>query len=127
MKQSRAALFDASAVALSGLCLIHCLALPLLASLLPLFGAWSRAEWVHAVFVGIAAPLTGYALIRANEAQRLPRVLWVLAIGGLGCLLLGAIQWPSEAASTPITVVGSLMLAATHLWNTARRRHVHPH
>ena len=36
--KNAAALFDVSAIALSGLCLLHCLALPLLAALLPLFG-----------------------------------------------------------------------------------------
>ncbi|WP_159088803.1 MerC family mercury resistance protein, partial [Xanthomonas fragariae] len=41
-----ASLLDSSSIALSGLCLLHCLALPLLAAALPLFGAWSQAEWV---------------------------------------------------------------------------------
>ncbi|HBN54822.1 MAG TPA: hypothetical protein DD456_12580, partial [Stenotrophomonas sp.] len=81
--KNTAALFDASAVALSTLCLLHCLALPLLAALLPLFGAWSEAEWVHGVFVLIAAPLSGYALWRAHRHRPLPAALWLLAGGGL--------------------------------------------
>ena len=54
--KNAAALFDVSAIALSGLCLLPCLALPLLAALLPLFGTWSEAEGVHGVFVLIAVP-----------------------------------------------------------------------
>ncbi len=125
MKSSPAALFDASAVALSGLCLVHCLALPLLASLLPLFAAWSQAEWVHGLFVALAAPLAGYALWRSHRQRALPPALWLMAAIGLLGLLLGALAWPSEAAETPLTVSGSLLLAGAHLWNAGRRRHRH--
>lgn len=70
MKSPSAALLDAGAVALSSLCLLHCLALPLLAAALPLFGTWAEAEWVHLLFVAIALPLTGYALWRAERNTR---------------------------------------------------------
>lgn len=72
MKSPSAALLDAGAVALSSLCLLHCLALPLLAAALPLFGTWAEAEWVHLLFVAIALPLTGYALWRASAVTRCP-------------------------------------------------------
>lgn len=122
--KNAAALFDASAVALSGLCLLHCLALPLLAALLPLFGAWSEAEWVHGVFVLIAAPLTSYALWRAHRHRPLPAALWLLAGSGLALLLAGASGGLGERAETPLTIAGSLALASAHLWNAARR-HAH--
>jgi len=122
--KNAAALFDASAVALSSLCLLHCLALPLLAALLPLFGAWSEAEWVHGVFVLIAAPLTSYALWRAHRHRPLPIALWLLAGSGLALLLAGACGGLGERAETPLTVAGSLALAGAHLWNAARR-HAH--
>lgn len=122
--KNTAALFDASAVALSTLCLLHCLALPLLAALLPLFGAWSEAEWVHGVFVLIAAPLTSYALWRAHRHRPLPVALWLLAGSGLALLLAGACGGLGERAETPLTVAGSLALAGAHLWNAARR-HAH--
>ncbi|WP_162953530.1 MerC family mercury resistance protein, partial [Pseudomonas aeruginosa] len=48
MRASASAL-DSSAIALSSLCLLHCLALPLLAAALPLLGRWEQAEWVHVV------------------------------------------------------------------------------
>ncbi|WP_433852791.1 MerC family mercury resistance protein [Stenotrophomonas nitritireducens] len=122
--KNAAALFDASAVALSGLCLLHCLALPLLAALLPLFGAWIEAEWVHGVFVLIAAPLTSYALWRAHRHRPLPAALWLLAGSGLALLLAGASGGLGERAETPLTIAGSLALASAHLWNAARR-HAH--
>lgn len=124
MKSPSPALLDAGALALSSLCLLHCLALPLLAAALPLFGAWAQAEWVHLLFVAIALPLTGYALWRADRRHRLPVMAWIAAGLGLGLLLAGALELPSHAWETPLTVTGSLLLAATHIWN-ARRRHRH--
>ncbi len=124
MKSPSPALLDAGALALSSLCLLHCLALPLLAAALPLFGAWAQAEWVHLLFVAIALPLTGYALWRADRRHRLPVMAWTAAGLGLGLLLAGALKLPSHAWETPLTVIGSLLLAATHVWN-ARRRHRH--
>ena len=41
MKRS-STLLDAGAIALSSLCLLHCLALPILAATLPLFGVGRR-------------------------------------------------------------------------------------
>ncbi len=124
MKSPSPALLDAGALALSSLCLLHCLALPLLGAALPLFGAWAQAEWVHLLFVAIALPLTGYALWRADRRHRLPVMAWTAAGLGLGLLLAGALELPSHAWETPLTVTGSLLLAATHVWN-ARRRHRH--
>jgi len=117
-------LLDAGAIALSSLCLLHCLALPLLAAALPLLGAWAEAEWVHALFVAIAAPVTVFALWRAHRQHRLPALAMASAAAGLGLLLGGALGWPSHASETPMTVAGSLLLAATHVWN-AWRRHRH--
>lgn len=123
MKRS-SALLDAGALALSGLCLLHCLALPLLAATLPLMGVWAEAEWVHALFVAIAVPLTGVALWRAHRQRPLPAAALISAAAGLLLLLAGALGWPTHDSETPLTVAGSLLLASTHVWN-AWRRHRH--
>jgi len=117
------AMCDASAVGLSALCLAHCLLLPVLAALLPVFGAWAQAEWVHVVFVCIALPLAGTALWRAHRLRPLPRALIALAVLGLLGLAAGAFGLPSHAWETPLTVSGSLLLAAAHVWNWRRRPH----
>lgn len=120
MKRS-STLLDAGAIALSSLCLLHCLALPVLAAALPLLGVWAEAEWVHALFVAIAAPLTGFALWRAHRQHPLPPAALLSAALGLLLLLAGAAEWPSHDTETPMTVAGSLLLAATHIWNAWRR------
>lgn len=123
MKDNALPLFDVSAIGLSGLCLVHCLALPVLAAFLPMFGAWSHAEWVHLVFAAIAVPLTGLALWRAHRRRSLPVVLRLLAVTGLAGLVAGA--FGPEAMDTPVTVAGSLMLATAHVWNWSRRPFPH--
>lgn len=119
MSSISARTFDASAIAVSTLCLVHCLALPLLAASLPLFGIWAEDERVHLTLVLIAVPLTSYALLwRAR--RHLPLALRAVALLGLLSLIAGAIGWPHQAWETPITVVGCLMLASAHVWNLLR-------
>jgi len=125
MKPNPERLFDLSAISLSGLCLAHCLALPVAAAFLPALDAWSRAEWVHGVFVAVAAPLTALALWRVHVSHPLPGRLIALALAGLALLLIGALEWPSAAWETPMTVVGSLCLASAHLWNWRRHQRLH--
>lgn len=110
---------DGMAIGLSGLCLIHCLALPLVASLLPLAGAWAEAEWVHWLFAAVAAPVSLWTL--ARPVDRSPMILIVAGLG-LALLFLGAAGWPSHEAETPLTVTGGLLLAAAHGLNWRRRQ-----
>ncbi len=117
---------DLLAVTLSGLCLVHCLALPLVASLLPLAGVWAQAEWVHWLFALIAAPLSAWTLTRPHP-QGLPRLAIGLAGVGAGLLFAGAAGFPSHELETPITVAGGLLLASAHILNARRRVHRHPH
>lgn len=119
MKTLSPALLDGSAVGLSALCLAHCLLLPVGAALLPVLGAWAEAEWVHPLFVGVAAPVAGLAFLRRTESRR-PAALFALAALGLA-LLLAALLAP-HAWEAPLTTAGGVSLATAHLWNW-RRRH----
>lgn len=121
---TRAATFDMAAIGLSGLCIIHCLALPLAAASLPLLGVWADAEWAHWLFVGLAAPVSLIALARPSR-RGLHLAPLALALLGLSGLLAGVLGWPAETAETGVTVAGSLLLAAAHLLNRRRQRHPH--
>jgi hypothetical protein len=118
LKTAPSSLLDASAISLSGLCLAHCLALPLVAAFSPVVATWAEAEWVHALAIGLAAPMSLFALWRRGQS------LGVIlpALTGLSLMALGVAHWPSHQLETPITVVGSLLLAAAHFANW-RRRH----
>lgn len=109
--------FEKAALAASFLCLVHCLALPLLiAALPPLSRILALPESVHLWLLGFAIPASGGALVagRARHGSALP-----LALGaaGLALLALGALPFGGSAGETPVTVAGSLALAAAHILN----------
>jgi len=115
--------FDGLAMSLSGLCLIHCLALPVLAVSLPIMGAFAKAQWVHWAFVALAAPVSMLALF-----GRAPHPSWPLvamATVALGLLVAGAAGWPDHDWETALTVVGGLVLAGAHAVNWRRKRQPH--
>ncbi len=105
---------DGAAISLSGLCIIHCLALPLFAASLPMIGALAEAEWVHGAFVLLAIPLSGYAISRALAGGRQFGFI-TLAMLGLGLLLAGAFVEALHDYETLLTVSGGLVLALAHL------------
>jgi hypothetical protein len=118
MRQAASAL-DGAALGLSAICLAHCLALPLLAAALPLFGAWAEAEWVHILLVLMAAPLVVFALIRPGHGLTPSAALTTLGLAGLALLAFGA--FGPSAYERVSTVSGSVLLAAAHLLNWRRR------
>jgi len=118
---------DAIGIGLSGLCLAHCLALPLLVSLGPAL-VWMQSEWVHLVLAGVAL------LVTLNAMRSWPRglkatVLGGLAAAGLGLLLYGALGEIGEAEERLVTVAGACLLALAHAtaWIAATRTARHWH
>jgi hypothetical protein len=109
---------DRLAVGLSGACLLHCLALPALAAMLPILGVWAHAEWVHLALLLAAAPLSAAALLRRGRRDW---GLCIVAALALTLMAIGAIADIPSATETALTVVGALTLAAAHLWNARRR------
>ena len=120
MKSAAGRLLDLSAISLSGLCLAHCLLLPVAAALTPALFGWAESESVHLVFVLIAAPLSAAALLARVNGRRAPLPLLLLgALGVLG-LALGVVGWPTRSAETLVTVLGSIALASAHYGNWRR-------
>ena len=111
---------DLYAAALSVLCLLHCLALPLLTTLMPLAGQLSENELIHQVMVLLAAPATLWAIWSALPAAATLWPFMVCASFGLVLLLLAGFVHAFEAYETWLTVVGALCLASAHLWRWSR-------
>ena len=113
---------DASAITLSSLCLVHCLALPVLATVLPVAGVFAEAEWLHKGLVLAAIPISGSVILRSKD-QQYALGFAVLAIAGLAQLVAAAFVEPLHDYEKPLTVIGALMLASAHIlrWN----RHTH--
>lgn len=122
MTPSTAKVLDLSAVGLSALCLVHCLALPALVLLLPVLGFWAQAEWMHVAFIAIAAPIAALSFVDLSAGRPRSWRLLAAAAAGLVLMLAGALELPGEAYERPLTVLGGLLLAGAHLANW-RGRH----
>ena len=106
---------DRSAMGLSGLCVVHCLAgSVLLAGLSATGGLWNHE--VHAIGLALALPLAAFALIRG---VRLHHRHLVAILGGLGLLLMaGSLAIAhGTVAEIAVSVAGVLSLATAHLLN----------
>lgn len=106
---------DASAVALSGLCLAHCLALPLIISVLPATLQGLQSELVHQVLVVFAVPLaltTAWAVRGAKSGLAIQAGLLAGALG----LILGAFVEPLHDYETLLTVLGAILLSVGHIF-----------
>jgi len=116
---------DNTAVALSGLCLLHCLLLPFIVGALPFFGQFGSGHF-HLQMLLIVVPVSTVALALGYRTHRNARVF---AWGILGMLLLivGATVAHNELGITAdrlFTIVGALALAITHYYNNRlSRRH----
>jgi len=117
------ALADTAGLLVSSLCLVHCLAMPLVLAALPAL-AHGAGPGVHLVLFGaallaaLAALAPGYLAHRAALAPLL---------GGAGLALLGAgvfVVGPrlGHAAETWCSVAGALLLGAGHVRNRRRCR-----
>lgn len=118
------ATLDRAATMLSGLCLLHCLALPLVIAALPAVSELSSGH-LHAQLLVIAIPVSVAALALGfrRHANRL-----VVIFGVLGMLLLvigGTVMhsYYGPAADRAFTITGALVLAVTHYFNSRLARH----
>jgi hypothetical protein len=83
-------LVDGIAVSASLLCLVHCLALPLLAASLPALGLFvTHSLLVHALLLGVALPLGLWALARGWRRAG----WWPLALGLAGFTIAHWRNW----------------------------------
>ncbi|MEC7290095.1 MAG: MerC domain-containing protein [Pseudomonadota bacterium] len=108
------------AISLSGLCLIHCLVLPILSVSLPIAGVWADIEWLHKAFVVAAFP---FSLIRLTSPVA-NASMTALIVSGLWLLAGGAFVEQLHELETPLTVLGGMLLAAGHVLGW-RRAHSH--
>jgi hypothetical protein len=116
---------DGAAASVSLLCLVHCLALPLLIAALPaLSQVLAVPEGFHRGVALLALPASAVALLSGFRRHRSGRAMVLAAVG------LGAIGWAAfwaESASAELlgTVFGSVLVSAAHVvnWVLARERH----
>ena len=116
---------DRGAIGLSMLCLIHCLALPVVVMALPAVGeVLPRQWWVHPVIFALAAPIAAVALVRGWHGHRDRRPVVFGAIG-LTFLGVGLLADEASAREIALTVIGGATIAAAHLLNWRLGTHGH--
>jgi len=103
------------AIALSGLCLVHCLGTTIFLAVVATAGGAIGAEWVHEVGIVLAMFMGAIALGRGifEHGYMLPS-----AVGGLGLgVMAGAVTLPHGPSEAIYTMMGVVILALGHRLN----------
>ncbi|KEO90952.1 hypothetical protein EH31_07920 [Erythrobacter longus] len=104
---------DRAATALSALCIVHCLAVPLLAGVMPFLAVISDAVWLHWLFAGLAAIISASVPFR-DVLARTPG--FVVPAGlGISFLIAGLFAEELGSSETILTVIGGLLVAFAHI------------
>jgi hypothetical protein len=122
--------FDRIAIALSAVCIVHCLAVPLLAALLPIaFVGFGSQTHFHEVLLWGVVPtsLLGFGL-----GLRYHRRVRIAAAGAIGLAIIAyaaivaheAWPWWQEVL---LSIVGSAVLVIAHWKNFVEVRRLHLH
>ncbi len=104
-----------AATGISFLCLLHCLALPVLAVALPVAGALGEAEWVHQSLVLLALPFSIYTIVRVSE-HKIDWLFGAFFVTGFTLLILSAFVEPFHDYEKLMTTLGAMTVACGHLW-----------
>lgn len=122
MRRDRTAALDLCAAGISTLCLIHCLALPLLVSVMPVIAqSVEESHLLHQILVLVAVPVSLRVIWKALPAGG-NGLFVATASTGLGLLLLAAFVEAVSAYEEPITVAGGVLLGSAHVWHWVRHR-----
>lgn len=106
---------DRIAIALSGMCIVHCLATAVTLALLASAGGLLGAPWIHELGLTLAMVLGAVALGRGvlEHGFMMPS-----AVGGLGLgVMAGALSLPHDGSEALFTIVGVAVLALGHQLN----------
>jgi len=116
LKKRRAArVWDLCSVTLSSLCMLHCLGLPLLTTVLPVVSQYSDSHQLHMGMVLLALPVTVWVVL-SELATRRSELFIASASSGI-CLMLAAVFVPAlHSVETALTVVGSALVGGAHFW-----------
>lgn len=116
--------WDKTAVILSGLCLVHCLALPVAVAVLPFLSEFTSGH-LHAQLLAVVIPVSVLAFALGFRRHG-NRTIVGFGLLGMAVLALGGTYVHSHygiSADRAVTVAGSSILAVAHFFNSRRSRH----
>lgn len=120
--------FDQIAIALSAVCIVHCLAVPVVIAVLPIAAvSFGDDQHFHALMLWLVVPtsLLGFGL-----GFRVHRRANLVVAGAVGVVIVAAAAiwghdaW-SENTEVTVSVVGSLVLGSAHWLNFRAVRRCH--
>ena len=120
VRQDQAPKLDSLAVILSGTCMVHCLALPVLVTLFPIVqGSLLEEQYFHLIMLGLILPTSLIALTVGCRKHKDP-VTMALGAAGLLTLTVTALighEIFGMLGERIVTTFGGLILATAHIRN----------
>jgi hypothetical protein len=111
---------DKVAISLSMLCMVHCLAFPLLLALLPSIALLPfDKEYFHILMVAAVIPISIYALTLGCKKHKNFSIVTLGALGLL-CLVSAVLLGENrigEIGEKLLTVIGGILIALSHYKN----------
>jgi sugar phosphate permease len=115
-------LWDRFGIGVSGICAIHCLFLPVIVSVLPLWPALASVqEWLHPVSITLLIPIVYYAARRGHFEFKITAIL----VSGLILVMAGWLighYWLGLWFEATFTFAGSIILITGHWLNYRHHR-----
>ncbi len=118
-------ILDHVAIALSGLCLVHCLLLPVIIVAVPLLAQLNETHF-HAQMLLVVVPVSLFAFTHGYRRHGNLRII-AGGIAGIALLFTGGTVAHANYGSLAdilLTIAGSLVLATSHYFNNRLMRHV---
>tara|TARA_R110002110_G_scaffold104437_2_gene263399 strand:+ start:323 stop:727 length:405 start_codon:yes stop_codon:yes gene_type:complete len=123
---TKRSVLDRIAVVLSSVCMLHCLALPFVLTLLPISqGAFLDEQTFHLLMLVLILPVS---LIALTIGCRKHKDQLTIALGTIGLLVLALTaffghDWFGITGERIVTSMGGLILAGAHIQNYRICRH----
>ena len=118
----RSFLYDGLAIAVSLICVVHCLLLPMLLLLLPALAAvFAIPEAFHSWAIAFAVPIGAIALLVGYRRHHSVAPTLVV-LPGLALLIVALLVARAAWIETTLTVVGALVLSIGHMLNLRAAR-----
>lgn len=107
---------DKVAVILSMLCVLQCLFLPVVVTLIPILDLWWLSDhFLHPFLLIFVIPLTVFALLPGYRRHGKTQPMWIAA-PALILLIIGAFL-PVNMLEKTLTVIGATLLGTAHIRN----------
>ncbi len=116
---------DRTGVAISALCIVHCVLLPIATTTLPMLGLLAENKTIHISLVLLAIIPAIFAFSRSMR-YRFSIFIRGMALFGISALFAGAYIEDFHDYEAILTTAGALSLASAHIWRSiAARSHLH--